>query len=331
MKKTLWLLLAIFALCAPAFAGIEEALESCRSADGLLPDTPGGTYSSRVLVQEMHLRLLRDDRESFSTLYGLMRKYFQSPLMLLYRQLDADLKPVAYENSMAADLQVCRLLLEAAARWDVPDYKVHALKMARRILRFNVYRDVLVNSASWKERRSGINSIYEPSHILDLSGVDIQALHLLQSEMPEWEPVAQRCLGILLAGSGENTLRLRYNVERKTYLGFDSDSDDALRIIVNLLDGGLVPLRPMERLILKLRLEPRCFARGDLASLSASTLCGYVMARTGHFFQSQQVFKFLEESFASDGLYAEPGKEPSVSDNLLYLTIRHILEPRKNR
>ncbi len=322
---------AIFALCVPAFAGIEEALEACRSAEGLLPDTPGGQYSSRVLVQEMRLRLLQDDKESFATLYGLMRKYFQSPLMLLYRQLDADLKPVAYENSMAADLQVCRLLLEAAARWDVPEYKVHALKMARRILRFNVYRDVLVNSASWKERKYGINSIYEPSHILDLSGVDIQSLQLFQSEMPEWEPVAQRCLGILLAGSGENTLRLRYNVEKKTYLGFDGDSNDALRIIVNLLDGGLVPLRPMDRLIVKQRLEPSCFARGELASLAASSLCGYVMARTGHFFQSRQVFKFLEESFATDGLYGESGKEPSISDNLLYLTIRHVLEPKKTQ
>ncbi len=331
MKKFFIALLALFVLCAPAFAGIEEALEACRSAEGLLPDSPGGTYSSHVLVQEMHLRLLQNDKEAFATLYSAMRKYFQSPLMLLYRQLDADLKPVAYENSMAADLQACRLLLEAASRWDMPDYKVHALKMARRILRFNVYRDVLVNSASWKERRSGINSIYEPSHILDLSGVDIQALHLLQSEMPEWEPVAQRCLGILLAGSGENTLRLRYNVERKKYLGFDDDSHDALRIIVNLVDGGLVPLRPMERLMVKLRLEPSCFARGELASLSASSLCSYVMSRTGHFFQSRQVFKSLEESFATDGLYTEPGKEPSISDNLLYLTIRQILEPRKTR
>ncbi len=333
MRKTLWLCAAFLLIFAPVRASavsVEEAIEACRSEAGLLPDEPGGLYSSRMLVVEMRLRLNLRDREAFDELVRLMRKHFQSPLMLLYRQLDASLRPVACENSMAADLQVCRLLLEAAERWDVPAYKEQALKMARRILRFNVYRDVLIDGVSWKERRSGIFSIAEPSHTLDLSGVDVQALRLLQTEMPEWEPVAQRCLGILLAGSGAHSLRTHYNVEKKFYFGSEDEVTESLAIIANLVDGGLVPMHAMERLLRKQRENPRFLARGESASLAASALGGYVMARTGHVIQSQQMFTFLEEAFAGDGgLFAEPGKKPSVFDNLLCAAIRRALTPRK--
>lgn len=331
LKITACALLALAFAAAPSQASVESALEACRSENGLLPDRPGGdTYSSEVVVRELRLRLLQNDRERFEALYRLTVKHFQSPLMLLYRQLDASLQPVAWEDRTATDLQFCRVLLDAAERWDEPRYRERALKTAGRMLRFNVYRNVLINGASWKERESGIFSIYEPSHRLSLGAVDVKALLQLQSFSSQWEPVAQRCLGILLAGSGAQTLRLAYDVDKRSYVDSQDGSLDALLIMANLLDGGLVPLHSMDRLVERLRAEPACFVEGEQASLAAASLGAYVLAQAGRAAESRQVFLLLEEQFGAGGdLLRAPGQPPSILHNLMYLIVREILEPER--
>ncbi|MBP3837344.1 MAG: hypothetical protein J6E31_09655, partial [Pyramidobacter sp.] len=124
MKKLCALFILIFALAAGARASVEEALEACRAENGLLPDVPGGdSYSAEVLLVEMRLRLLRNDRERFDALYKLMVKHFQSPLLLLYPRLDASLRPTAWSNQTGIDLLACRVLLDAAERWNAPAYR----------------------------------------------------------------------------------------------------------------------------------------------------------------------------------------------------------------
>lgn len=322
MKRILWILPALIllcALCGPSRASVQvESLEVCRDGSGLLRDAPDGAYSSEVLVQEMKLRLLRGEQEQFDQLYKLMKKHFQSPLLLLYRRLGADLRPLACANSAAADLRLCGILVEAAERWNIPAYREHAIKAARRILRFNVYRNVLVNGTSWKERPSGIYSIYEPSHILDLVGVDIQALQRLQKELPEWEPVAQRCLGILLSDASSGTLRLRYNVEKGVYAGDRPSAVEALTIMANLIDGGLIPLRPLETLRAKLARDPALLSRGQCASPAATSLGAYILARAGQPVWSQQLWTSL------DGV----GEAPSTLESLICLIVQEKLKQK---
>ena len=326
LGTALCVLLALALTGVPARASVESALEARRAENGLLPDQPGGAYSSEVTVRELRLRLLQNDRERFEALYRLTLKHFQSPLMLLYRQLDASLKPVAWENRTATDLQFCRVLLDAAERWSEPRYRERALKTAGRMLRFNVYRNVLINGASWKERKSGIFSVYEPSHRLSLGAVDVKALLQLQSLSSQWEPVAQRCLGILLAGSGAQTLRLSYDVDKRSYVDSQDGSLDALLIMANLLDGGFVPLHSMDRLVEKLRAGPAGFAGGEQESLAAASLGAYVLAKAGRGEQSRRLMLSLEERFgAGEGLLRAPGCEPSVLHNLVYLIVREAL------
>lgn len=335
MKKSGFLQLVMCGVLAlalagiPAWASVERALEACRAENGLLPDRPGGsTYSSEVLVRELRLRLLQNDRERFDTLYQLAVKYFQSPLMLLYRQLDASLKPVAWENHTATDLQFCRALLDADELWNEPRYRERALKTAGRMLRFNVYRSVLINGASWKERKSGIFSIYEPNHRLSLAVVDVRALQQLQSFSSQWESVAQRCLGILLAGSGSQTPRLSYDVDKRSYVDAKEGTLDALLIMANLLDGGLVPLHSMEWLLEKLHAEHACLLKREEVSLAVASMSAYVLARAGHPAESHQIFLLLEGQFGGDGeLLHVPGHEPLILHNLMYLIVREILEP----
>jgi hypothetical protein len=331
VKKALCLLILFLTLCVPARASVVEALEPCRTEAGLLPDMPGGGYSAQVLADEMKLRLLLDEKDAFAKLYQLMVKYFQAPMLLLYRRLDASLKPTAYENDIAVELQMCRVLLEASRRWQITGYRDYALKKAARLLRYNVYRSVLINSASWKERPSEIYSIYEPSHILDLASVDVQALQILKSEMPErWVSVAQRCLGILLAGSGSDEPQLCYDVDRQSYV-FKKDSLAELKIMENLVDGGLVPLHSMDRLIARLKADPKCLATGEDGSLAASALAGYVLSRAGFTLEAHGVFAALEETFGTgeEGLLHAPGKEPSIPENLIYMIEMAKLAPER--
>ncbi|MGI6075037.1 MAG: hypothetical protein ACOYD9_01540 [Pyramidobacter sp.] len=330
MKKVL-LLILVLVLGAPARASVLDALEACRTETGLLPDAPDGGYSSKILAAEMKLRLLLDDRKSFDKLYRLMVKYFQSPMLLLYCRLDASLKPVAYENNIAVELQVCRVLLEAFQRWQVPEYHRCAIKKAGRLLRYNVYRNVLINSAQWKERPSGIYSIYEPSHVLDLCSVDVLALQLLKNEMPHrWESVAQRCLGILLAGSGTFEMQRCYDVDKLSYV-YKNDSLAALRIMENLVDGGLVPRYSMERLAARLQENPRFLADEETGSLEASSIGGYVLSQAGYSAEARQVFAALEETYGTgeEGLLCAPGKTPSIFENLVYLTEKAKLAPQR--
>lgn len=330
MKKVLLLILFLVS-GVPAGASVIAALEPCRTEIGLLPDAPGDGYSSKNLAAEMKLRLLLDQPEAFHKLYRLMVKYFQSPMLLLYCRLDASLKPAAYENDIAVELQVCRVLLEANQRWKVPEYYDCAIKKAGRLLRYNVYRDVLINSAQWKERPSGIYSIYEPSHVLNLCSVDVLALQLLKNEMPHrWESVAQRCLGILLAGSGTLENQRCYDVDKQSYV-YKDDSLAALKIMENLVDGGLVPRRSMERLTARLHENPRFLAEEGEGSLEASAIGGYVLFRSGYTAEARQVFSALEETYGTgrEGLLHAPGKAPSVFENLVYLTEMAKLEPQR--
>lgn len=331
MKRVFRLLILLLALCVPAHASLTDVLELYRTESGLLPDMPGGGFSSRVLADEMKLRLLLDEKEAFDRLYRLMVKYFQSPMMLLYRRLDSALKPAVYENDIAVELQVCRVLLEASRKWQIPVYRQYALKKAGRLLRYNVYRSVLINSASWKERPSGIHSIYEPSHVLDLASVDVQALQLLKAEMPErWESVAQRCLGILLAGSGADEPQLCYDVDRQSYISKD-DPLAVLKIMENLVDGGLVPLHSMERMTERLRTDPKFLAEGEQGSLAVSAVAGYVLSRAGFTAEARRVFDALDETYGigSDGASRPQNSEPPVAEKLIYLIEIAKLAPER--
>ncbi len=326
MKKIVAALLLALALAGAAFASAEEALEACRAPNGLLPDEPGGaTYSAEVLLREMRLRLARGQRDLFERLFSLMIRHFRSPLLLLYPRLDARLAPVSFENRVALDLQACRLLLEASARWNVPAYREHALKAARRILRFNIYRGVLTEGTSWKERPSGIFTLYEPSRRVRLASIDVRALQLLKENSPEWEAVAQRCLGVLLAGGDLYERGRVYDADRRTYS--DADAIDGLWIVTRLLDGGLAPLRALDRLEAALSADPRALCRGEDASPAASILAGYALGRAGRSVMARAAFSAMESAFGADGgLLRAPGRAPDIGENLLWLTVKELLE-----
>ncbi len=328
MKKALCLCVMILVLACGARASVEEALEAVRAENGLLPDVPGGQeYSAEALLREMRLRLLKNDRERFDALFVLMKKHFQSPLLLLYPRLDAALRPVKYENDVGIDLQAYRLLLDASERWNEPAYHVHARGLARRILRFNVYHDSLVNGVSWKERRSGIFTLYEPAHQISLASIDVSALQRLQESSPKWEAVAQRCLGILLAGSDTRSHRLVYDVEKRAYAPSSKGVTDELRVMANLLDGGLSPLRSIEELADRVDAEPSCLAKGEDGSLTASILGGYVLARAGYAEAAHKVFLALDETYGlGENLLHAPDELPGTADNLLYLIVRELLK-----
>lgn len=328
MKKALCLCVMILFLACGARASVEDALEAVRAENGLLPDAPGGdSYSAVVLLREMRLRLLKNERERFDVLFALMKKHFQSPLLLLYPKLDASLRPVKYENDAGTDLQTYRLLLDASERWNEPAYHAHARALARRILRFNVYHDSLINGTSWKERRSGIFTLYEPSHQISLASIDVRALQRLQESSPKWEAVAQRCLGILLAGSDTRSHRLVYDLEKRAYSSPSGDVTGELWVMTHLLDGGLSPLRAIAELADRVDADPSCLATGEDGSLTASILGGYVLERAGFAAQAHRVFLALDETWGlGENLLHAPDAAPCIADNLLWLTVRELLK-----
>lgn len=326
MKKlALLVLIVLFALPRGACAGTEAALEACRAENGLLPDSPGGgAYSAEVLVREMRLCVLRDDRERFDALYRLMTKHFQSPLLLLYPRLNAALRPTVRANQTGVDLLLCRVLLDAAVQWDAPEFRAHARRASQRILRFNVYQGALSTGASWKERASGFFTLYGPSHVIALDTVDIRALQQLQELSGSWEAVAQRCLGILLAGSDTRERRFIYDLDKRAYLPSSGGAVTELWIMTHLVEGGLAPLRSLERLRKHVSGDPLAFARGENGSLTAAVLGGYVLGRAGFLDEARKVFLALAE-MAGGGLLRREGHAPSVSDTLLYLTALELL------
>ncbi len=327
VKKLLFLLLTTLALASAALASTEEALEACRAKNGLLPDAPGGdSYSAVVLLREMRLRLLRGDRDRFDRLYRLMRAHFQSPLLLLYPRLDARLRPAACENSVGIDLMACGVLLDASEKWNEPAYEAHALRLARRILRFNIYHDVLIDGASWKERRSGIFTLYEPSHRISLASIDVRALRQLQKRLPAWEAVAQRCLGILLGGGDLYERRLVYDVDRRAYTESRTGAVDGLWIMTHLLDGGLAPLRALDKLRERLRVSSFSSETDGEGTLTASILGAYALARAGQEEPSRAAFLALDDAFErGDGLFRRSDGAPDIGDNLLFLTVKELL------
>ena len=325
MKKFLLTLIcvAFFTACACA-SPLEDALESCRiETTGLLPDEPGGSvYSSRVLVQEMTLRFLQKDKERFDALFLLLKKYFQSRLMLLYRELDFYLDPVSCENSVSTDIQACQLLIEAAEEWNEREYADWAMKTAGRIRKFNVYREVLVDRASWVERKSGIFNINEVSHVFSLKSVEVSALQTLQVRYPEWVAVAQRSLGILLAGSAHFEMYAEYDIDRRRYEEKRATHNEALWIASNLIEGGLMPIQVLTWVKDKLAKEPNYFTHGDAASFQSSALIVHILRAAGEKESANTLVSLIEKEFATDsGLLCEPGKVPSIYDNLLWLTI----------
>lgn len=328
MKKILSMVLCTTFIATASYAlPLEDAVESCRiSSTGLLPDVPGGNvYSSKVLVQEMRLRFLQGDRKKFASLYKLMKKRFQSKLMLLYRSLDSSLMPIAWESSVSTDLKACTLLIDVGEKWDVKEYIDSGLKAASRIRRFNVYRDVLVDGASWIERKSGIFEINDVSHVFKLKGIDTRALQKLRSLSSEWETVAQRSLGILLAGCSGGEIRKEYNIDKRRYEQRADSELDGLWITANLIEGGLLPVHALEGVLKCLAEDPRYFTCGDAASLQAASLGFQILNSTGHFALAQSLKAAIEEDFASEsGLLCEPGKQPSIFDNLLWLSIREV-------
>lgn len=278
----------------------------------------------------MKLRLIQDDRERFDTLYKLLTKYFQSPLTLLYTRLDASLKPVAWENSTGTDLQACRVLLDAAAKWKNWEYQERALKIAGRILRHNVRHGILINGAAWKERVSRIYSLYEPALFLNLSIIDVQLLLRLQSLLPVWEPVVQRALGILLAGSGGKPPRQHYNVEKKRYTHADQTSTEYLWIMVHMIDGGLVPIGSMDSLMKRAGGDPANLVKTGKVTVASGALTAYIFAKTGHHAASQRILTAMEAHFADEnGLLCDPGKPASLGDNLLYLFVKEVLKTKE--
>lgn len=326
MRKTLAVLVVFVLLLAHgAFAGTEAALEACRAENGLLPDVPGGgVYSAEVLVREMRLRVLRGDRERFDALYRLMTKHFQSPLLLMYPRLNAALRPTVRANHTSVDLLACRVLLDAAVRWDAPEFRTLARRVSQRILRFNVYLGALSTGASWKERASGFFTLYGPSHEIALDMVDIRALQQLQELSGHWDAVAQRCLGILLAGSDTREHRFIYDLDKRAYLPSPGGAVAELWIMTHLIEGGLAPLRSLARLRAQVKDDPLALARGENGSLTAAVLGGYMLGRAGYRDESRRVFLALAE-VADGGLLRREGHAPLISDTLLYLTALELL------
>ena len=325
MKKILLVLICtvFFAACSCA-SPLEDAVERCRiETTGLLPDEPGGSvYSSKVLVQEMTLRFLQKDRERFDALFRLLKKHFQSRLMLLYKELDFYLDPVACENSVSTDIQACQLLIEAAEEWNVREYSDWAQKTAGRIRKFNVYREVLVDRASWIERNSGIFNINEVSHVFSLASVEVRALQMLQVRYPEWEAVAQRSLGILLAGSAHFEMYSEYDIDRRRYKEKRAGAKEGLWIASNLIEGGLMPIQVLSWLKNKLAEDPRYFTHGESASFQSSALIVHILRAAGEKELADNLAEMIEKEFATDsGLLCESGKKASLYDNLLWLSI----------
>ena len=337
MKKlTVIVAITLIALCAPARAAgnaVEDALECHRTEIGLIPDAPLSaekTYSAEVLVQEMQLRYLQDDRERFDALYALMKKHFRSRLMLLYRRLDAYLTPTECENSVRTDLRACALLMRAGEEWGRPEYTRDGLKAAGRIRKFNVYRDVITHGASWTENRSGIFRINRISHTLRLSDIDIGALQELRERLREWEEVTQRSLGILIAASSDGKAKSAYAIDRRRYEDGNGDATDELLIAYNLTLGGIVPLSTLEDITERLAAAPDLYTAGENASLRAAALAVATLHASGKEDMARALAGRVEKGLATDmGLLCEKGGTPSAYDNLLWLTVRQTIDGGK--
>ena len=74
--------------------------------------------------------------------------------------------------------------------------------------------------------------------------------------------------------------------------------------------------------------DPGALVKSENASVASAALAAYVLARTGRHDLSRRTLEAMEAQFGSGGLLCDPGKPVSVFDNLLYLSIKEMLESR---
>ncbi len=320
------LLVSLIAL-GPLFAAegpLLESLEEFRAPSGILRASPSEEgFLLEVMLLEMDLRLLLDQREAFDGLADLLDRYFRSPLGVYYIALDSDMEPLAWENRTALDLMACRIFLKAGRKWPQSPYRAKALGLAGQILRYDVMDGLLTEGLRWKERSWQFHSVYSPQPLLKLSSVDLSLLLELQGLSAPWAPVVQRSLGLLMAGAGGEGIQEGYDLKRRRYTGQIKESFQFLVTLCHLTDGGFVPQRAVEGLRRKASMAPLALA----PSVGQGAMAALVLSLSGERGLALEVMAALRARFASQegALLAPAGEMPSIRDNLIYLIVSERL------
>ncbi len=229
---------------------VEEALEKhLQGPEGLYhTNTSDPSYLSETLTLRMELALLRKDKEKFDLLCGYMRKYFLSPLGLLYWKLDFLGKPVEFSNASIDDLRALRVLKKAFSLWEDEKYRNLYALLQDGLFLYNVRDGRLLNGCSWEKR--GLLQVYRTFPLSDeftLSYGDLETLRALGLEDPRWLPVYMGTLGIMSGGLslGKGT-PWTFNIPSEVFSWDKENPINSLIYILSLLRVGFLPREALD-------------------------------------------------------------------------------------
>lgn len=313
---------------------IERGLESTlRSPQGLLyTSTTDRSFLSETIGLEMLWRVMKEDKNGFDMQFALLKKYFISPIGLLYWKLSATLKPYN-ANASIDDLRVCKALILAYKKWGDPDYFNTARLIADGLLKYCVKDYVLLDGASWQ--RGGVYGGVKVTGVtpyITLSYPDLETMMILKEISGDWLKVAQRTAGIVLFGAvlKEGDVYWGYDITKESF--FDAGEENLINVFLHLFhlaSIGSVPIKNISVWASKLKTEKGIYINGVDENIAVYALAGLSFHCSGFINEADLCIRRMLDFRLSDGLlgYLLAGGQTSAwaFDNLLALIAIDII------
>lgn len=317
---------------------IERGLESTlRSPQGLLyTSTTDKSFLSETIGLEMLWRVMKEDKNGFDKQLALLKKYFISPIGLLYWKLSTTLKP-SNANASIDDLRVCKALILAYRKWGDPDYFNTAKTIADGLLKYCVKDYVLLDGASWQ--KGGVYGGVKVTGVtpyITLSYPDLETMMLLKEINGDWLKVAQRTAGIVLFGAvlKEGDVYWEYDITKENF--FDAGEENLINVFLHLFhlaNIGSVPIKNISFWASKIKTENGIYINGVDENIAVYALAGLAFHYSGFVSEADFCIKRMLDFRLNDGLlgYLIDGGQTSAwaFDNLLALIAIEMISKGK--
>ncbi len=320
--------------------GIKEGLEKClRSPQGLLyKSTKDKSFLSETIGLEMIWHLIAEDKSAFDCQFSLLKKYFISPVDLLYWKISETFDK-CNSNASIDDLRVCRALILAYKKWKDGKYLETARKIGNALLKHSTWKNVLLDGVSWEPAGifGGI-AIDQGKKSITLSYPDIEAMLLLNETDPDWLKVTQKTSGIVLLGAllKKNDVYWGYDIESGTYNDRDKNLINKLLHLLHLASSGSIPINHVRYLAFKLEVEDGIFDESGSENIAVYSLASLLFYESGFYMEAEACLEKLKKFRLDSGLLGylseDGGTEAWAFDNLLALiAMKTVSGNLKNR
>ncbi|MCD6363531.1 MAG: hypothetical protein J7M13_06000 [Synergistetes bacterium] len=307
--------------------GIKEGVEKqLRSPEGLLyKSTKDKSFLSETIGLELMWHLLDEDKSAFDYQFSLLKKYFISPLGLLYWKISEDFDRFK-SNASIDDLRVCKALILAYRKWGDNEYLNTAKEIGNALLKYVIKKDILLDGISWEPAGifGGI-SIDQGAKSITLSYPDIQAMLLLKEYNSDWLKVVVKTSGIVLMGAllKGTDVYWGYDIESESYNDRDRNLINEFLHLLHLASAGSVPIDHVRYFAFKLDVEDGIFDENGNENVAVYSLASLLFYESGFYMEAEACLEKLKKFRLDSGLLGYPsedgGTEAWAFDNLLAL------------